>query len=542
MDTDKKVTGQDIGARAAPSDADAQPAVDWDALDAVLVDLDGVVTQTARVHARAWKKAFDDYLRERAARRGGAFHPFDLEKDYKAYVDGKPRLSGVASFLQSRDIFLPPGEDTDPPDKETVCGLGNRKNKFYLQLLRERGVDVYSSSISFIRRVKSTGRKVAVVTSSRNCDAVLEAAGIADLFDAQVDGNVAREWLLDGKPAPDTYLEAAYRLGVKPSRAGVIEDALSGVQAGKAGKFALVIGVARNGEAEMLRQCGANVVVSDLSELAFAGATDAPAATAPPALDHLREIDARLRSRRLVVFLDYDGTLTPIADRPENARMSEAMRSTVSGLAAACPVVIISGRALPDIRGMVGLDGVMYAGSHGFDIAARDGSRTAHEEGAEYVPVIAAAAQALRARLDSIDGVLVEDKTYTIAVHYRLVDAEIVPAVERVVDDVLAVHAGLRKTTGKKVFELRPDMDWGKGKAVLWLLHALELEAPEVLPIYIGDDVTDQDAFDALGDRGVCILVADEAIETTADFRLASPEEVRVFLQQLTTHLEERDR
>ena len=368
MDTDKKVTGQDISARAATSDADAQPAVDWDALDAVLVDLDGVVTQTARVHARAWKKAFDDYLRERAARRGGAFHPFDLEKDYKAYVDGKPRLSGVASFLQSRDIFLPPGEDTDPPDKETVCGLGNRKNKFYLQLLRERGVDVYSSSIAFIWRVKSTGRKVAVVTSSRNCDAVLEAAGIADLFDAQVDGNVAREWLLDGKPAPDTYLEAAYRLGVKPSRAGVIEDALSGVQAGKAGKFALVIGVARNGEAEMLRQCGANVVVSDLSELAFAGATDAPAATAPPALDHLREIDARLRSRRLVVFLDYDGTLTPIADRPENARMSDAMRSTVSGLAAACPVVIICGRALPDIRSMVGLDGIMYAGSHGFGV------------------------------------------------------------------------------------------------------------------------------------------------------------------------------
>ena len=539
MGADRPADNQTVCEMPTHAESDAAPKVDWDGIDAFLFDLDGVVTQTARIHASAWKKAFDEYLRERMAHRGGDFHPFDLEKDYKTYVDGKPRFNGVASFLQSRDIWLPHGSETDPPDKETICGLGNRKNRFYLHLLRERGVDVYSSSVSFIRQLRSTGRKVAVVTASRNCDAVLEAGGIADLFDARVDGIVAREWLLDGKPAPDTYLEAAHRLGVSPARACVIEDALAGVEAGKAGNFALVIGVARDGDASMLRQCGADIVVSDLSELDAAVGPAKTSEAAPLALDHLREIEARLRHRRVVVFLDYDGTLTPIVDRPEDAVMSEKMRTAVRDLSGVCPVVIISGRALMDIQNMVALDEVMYAGSHGFDIAARDGSRTAHHEGGAYVPALAAAAQDLRDRLSSIGGVLVENKTYTVAVHYRLVDATDIPTVEGVVDDVLEAQKSLRKAVGKKVFELRPNIDWDKGKAVLWLLHALELDGPEVVPVYLGDDVTDQDAFEALGNRGLCVLVAEDALTTSADFRLANPEEVRFFLRQLTVLLEE---
>lgn len=536
----KDMNEQTAVGRIPDAVTDAERQVDWGRLDAVLVDLDGVVTETAKVHARAWKRTFDDYLREHAARRGGAYHPFDLGKDYKIYVDGKPRYDGVASFLQSREIYLPRGEESDQPDKETICGLGNRKNEHYQASIREYGVEVYSSSIAFIRCVRSIGRKIAVVTSSRNCDEVLEAAGIADLFDAQVDGNVAREWFLDGKPAPDTYLEAAHRLGVDPSRACIIEDAVSGVQAGKAGKFGLVIGVSRDGEPGILRQCGADIVVSDLSEVDI-GCNEAESGTiAPLALEHLRELKANVRNRRAVVFLDYDGTLTPIVNRPEDAVLSDDMRATVRELAATCPVVIITGRVLADIQEMVGLDGITYAGSHGFDIAGQRGGRTQHKVGAEYVPIIAQAAQDIRDRLKPIKGALVEDKIYNVAVHYRMVRKEEVARVERAVDAVLAKHPGLRKSAGKKVFELRPEIDWGKGKAVLWLLQALELEASDVVPIYLGDDVTDRDAFNALRGRGISILVADDAQATTADYRLANPAEVRLFLSQLTGALQGR--
>jgi trehalose 6-phosphate phosphatase len=534
--------GQNIGERTACADGNPDQEADWENIDAVLFDLDGVVTQTAKVHAIAWKKAFDSYLRERAIRRGGTFHPFDLEKDYKRYVDGKPRDAGVASFLQSRDIYLPQGDEHDAPGAATIWGLGNRKNALYLELLREHGVDVYSTSVSFIRHIKSTGRKVAVVTSSRNCDEVLEAAGIGDLFDGRVDGNVAREWLFRGKPAPDTYLEAAHRLGVGPERACVIEDAVAGVEAGKAGKFALVIGVARSSDGDMLRQCGADIVVSDLIELEIDNDNSGKLAAVPLALDHLSEIRARLRHRRLVVFLDYDGTLTPIVDHPQDALMSDQMRNTVQNLVATCPVVVISGRALPDVRKMVAIDEVMYAGSHGFEIAGRDGARTAHKEGAEYVPIIARAAQEIRDRLRSIDGAFVEDKTYTVAIHYRLAHQDNVPRIEQVVDEVATRHVPLRKTSGKKVFELSPNIDWDKGKAVLWLLQALDLESPEVVPLYLGDDATDRDAFDALGARGISILVAENDQATTADYRLVNPEEVRVFLSHLTSLITGPDR
>jgi alpha,alpha-trehalase len=267
--------------------------LDLRGLEAVLFDLDGVVTETAKVHAQAWKRTFDDYLEERAARLGGTFHPFDLDRDYKSYVDGKPRYDGVASFLRSRDIYLPPGEESDPPHKETVCGLGSRKNKYFLEAIRRDGVSVYPTSVDFVRRVKAQGLKAAVVSSSRNCTEILKAAGIADLFDAQVDGNVAREWMLGGKPAPDTYLEAAHRVGVDPRRACVIEDAVAGVEAGKAGEFRLVIGVCRNGHPELLEKSGADIVVSDLSELAVGGDREGSPATARSALEHLAEIWGR---------------------------------------------------------------------------------------------------------------------------------------------------------------------------------------------------------------------------------------------------------
>ena len=248
-----------------------QPQTEWaitrDQYDAVLLDLDGVITDTARIHAACWKQMFDEYLQKRATQRGEAFRPFDLATDYRLYVDGKPRYDGVRDFLTSRGIRLPQGSPDDPPQAETVDGLGNRKNDLVNKIIEDKGVEPYEGSVELVHQLRHQGFKIAVVTSSQNCTAVLKAAKLDHLFDVQVDGNTIHAQHLAGKPAPDTFLMGAKLLGVEPTRAIVIEDALSGVEAGRAGKFGLVIGVARKGTAEELRHHGAHLVVKDLKEL-----------------------------------------------------------------------------------------------------------------------------------------------------------------------------------------------------------------------------------------------------------------------------------
>jgi beta-phosphoglucomutase family hydrolase len=241
--------------------------INRDQYDAVLFDLDGVITNTANLHAACWKQMFDEYLQKRATQRGEAFRPFDLATDYRLYVDGKPRFDGVRDFLTSRGIQLPEGSPDDPPQLETVGGLGNRKNDLVNGLIEERGVEPYEGSVQLIHQLRRNGFKIAVVTSSQNCDAVLRAAKLDDFFGVRVDGNVIQAQRLAGKPAPDTFLMAAKLLGVEPKRTVVIEDAISGVEAGSNGKFGLVIGVARKGNAEELKHHGAHLVVSDLGEL-----------------------------------------------------------------------------------------------------------------------------------------------------------------------------------------------------------------------------------------------------------------------------------
>lgn len=237
-----------------------------DDFEAVLFDLDGVITSTAEQHYSAWKDMFDDFLRRRSERTTQPFEPFDRH-DYNRYVDGVPRYDGVRNFLSARGIQLEEGDLDDQPAAETVHGLGNRKNERVNDLIREQGVEAYEGSLRLLHRLRERGVKTAVVTSSRNCSTVLEAVGIADQFDAQVDGEVAADRGLRGKPAPDTFLAAARQLSVSPGRAVVIEDALSGVEAGRSGDFGLVVGVDRVGQAQALRDHGADVVVSDLAEL-----------------------------------------------------------------------------------------------------------------------------------------------------------------------------------------------------------------------------------------------------------------------------------
>ncbi|MEQ8145021.1 beta-phosphoglucomutase family hydrolase [Streptomyces sp. OP7] len=232
-------------------------------IEACLFDLDGVVTKTAVVHAAAWKEMFDAFLRERD---GPAFTPF-TGADYDAYVDGRPRADGVRTFLDSRGIRLPEGGADDPPDAVTVHGLGNRKNELLLEKIRTDGVEPYDSTLRYLRAVRASGLRTAVVSSSANCRDVLRSIEAEDLFDVRIDGVVAARRGLPGKPAPDTFLAAARDLGVEPAHAAVFEDALAGMDAGRAGRFGLVVGVDRVGQTDALYAHGADRVVTDLAEL-----------------------------------------------------------------------------------------------------------------------------------------------------------------------------------------------------------------------------------------------------------------------------------
>jgi len=242
------------------------PVIARENIDVVVFDMDGVVTQTAKVHATAWKELFDAYLKERAQRTGEPFREFDLRTDYLPYVDGRQRYDGVRTFLASRGITLPEGGDADAPDADTIHALGDRKNGYFLNAVKRFGVQAYPTTVTLIGKLQRAGIRTAIISASVNTTMVLEAAGVRSLFEAQVDGQVAKDLSLPGKPDPAVFVEAARRLGAAPSRAVVVEDAVAGVQAGRAGGFAFVIGVDRGGNRAALSRF-ADVVVNDLSEV-----------------------------------------------------------------------------------------------------------------------------------------------------------------------------------------------------------------------------------------------------------------------------------
>ncbi len=253
----------------------------------------------------------------------------------------------------------------------------------------------------------------------------------------------------------------------------------------------------------------------------------------PSALEHRQEIEDRLAGQEAVVFIDYDGTLTPIVERPEDAKLPDKTRDLLERLSEPVRVVIISGRDLDDVRQMVGIDGIAYAGSHGFDIVASDGSR--HQYGEEYLPALDEAEEQLRPVLEDFPGARLERKRFAIACHFRQCDDEDVPEVESAIEEVAEDQSRLRMTGGKRIIELRPDVDWDKGRALQWFLETLGLDRDGVVPLYIGDDVTDEDAFEAVHDDGISIVVRGEDDErpTSAHYSLADTEEVRRFLEQL---------
>jgi trehalose 6-phosphate phosphatase len=514
-----------------------------ESVDAVIFDLDGVVTDTMAVHAAAWKAMFDDFLRRRSDRTGDPFRPFDVDVDYRRYVDGRARVDGVRSFLASRGISLPEGGEADPPERETFHGLGNRKNAAFRERLAVEGARAYPSTVRLVEALRSRGVRSAVISASRNLDDVLDAAGLSTLFPVRVSGTDAARLRLPGKPDPAVFLEAAGRLEVEPSRAAIVEDALPGVEAGRRGGFTLVIGVDRTGHPDELRAAGADLVVSDLAELGEAetGGSDSSGhgvshpliEELPSALGAPGELARLVAGRRVAIFLDYDGTLTPIVADPEDARLDTAARHRIAMVARRLPVAIISGRDLADVQRMVGIDGLWYAGSHGFDIAGPRGQR--HRHAPEAVGHLDLAEHDLRRAVGHVPGAWVERKAFAIAVHVRRTPDDRVAEVEAAVGRIAAGDPELRMTGGKRVFELRPAVAWDKGRAVLGLLAIEGLDREDLVPVYVGDDLTDEDAFVALRDRGIGIVVRGEGDRrtTAARLSLAEPGEVPELLERL---------
>jgi alpha,alpha-trehalase len=382
-----------------------------------------------------------------------------------------------------------------------------------------------------------------VFSSSRNCPAVLSNAGALELFDAIVDGNEAARLGLPGKPDPAVLLRTASKLHVDPERVLVVEDAIAGVQAGAAGGFRAVIGINRGEYGAELESSGADAVVCDLAELKLGPDGSLALKTVaglPSAWGQRAEIAGRLAARQTAVFLDYDGTLTPIVGDYRAAIMSGAMRNAVADLSDAMVVAVISGRDLQDVRNLVALDRLYYAGSHGFELGGPDGWYRVQAEAQEYLGDLDVAERKLQSRLCQIEGHAVERKRFTIAVHYRNVAGRQVAAVKQAVDAVLDMVPRLRKASGKKVLELKPDLDWDKGSAVQEFLGALRLDPDNTVMVYIGDDLTDENVFRIVVGDSIGIIVRDGDRQTAADYALTDPHEVQKFLQWMAREFREK--
>lgn len=409
--------------------------------------------------------------------------------------------------------------------------------------IEDGGLEMRSNTEKLLRELRGAGLKTAVVSWSANCATILGAERLSRLFDVSVDSADMDRLNLKGKPSPDMFLEALRRMGTPPDRTLIFADAVSGIRAGIEGGFKRVVGVDMQGRAKELEQAGAHSVLRDLGDvevIALAGEmADTPASGLPSALDGIDEIVAQIGGRKLACFLDYDGTLTPIVERPEEAILSEATRSAVRDLARIATVALVSGRGLSDVRSMVKLDDVIYAGSHGFEISGPNNLRAERAE--EYLPLLGRAQEEIAPKLEPYSGTRLERKKYSIAIHYRQTAEEHVKYVEAAVDEIIANHPQLRKSSGKKIFEIQPDIPWDKGWAVLWLMKTLGLDDPrESAPMYIGDDTTDEDAFAAIRDTGVTIVI-DSGQRTVATRRLNDTMEVRAFLESITRSIRVAD-
>ncbi len=506
-------------------------------MKAMILDMDGVVTQTARIHRKAWKQMFNSFLESLPDKYDKV-----TDEDYKKYIDGKPRYDGVKSLLESKNIHLPFGSVNDTVDKITICGLGNKKNDIFLDLVTKKGVETYNDTIKKIKFWRSHGLKTAVVSSSKNCREIIHRANIEDLFDTLVDGRISEKLGLKGKPEPDIFIEATKSLEVKPESCVLFEDAISGVQAGCKGNFALVVGVCREGVKSTYYENGADIVIENFEQIDLINNSIlAPyfEPSVPLLYSHKTEVENILRNRTPVFFLDFDGTLSPIVGHPEDAVLPKEIRYNLKECAARFKVAIVSGRDMDDLKEKVDINNLIFAGSHGFRISGPSGLYMEHPKSKEILPVMDKIEKGLYDDdFDKIGGIQIDRKRYAIGIHYRNVKDEDIPRINSKVNEIIDKYPGLKKGLGKMIMEIKPDANWDKGEAVSWILENLDLKHKEnILPVYIGDDVTDEDAFNRLKDNGLGIIVGSHGNATAASYKLKNPYQVGLFLKWISETL-----
>lgn len=502
---------------------------------AALCDLDGVITNTANIHAQAWQETFDHFFWQLQHKTHRYYPAFDIVNDYRQFLDGKPRLAGIKDYLQAKNIQLPLGQETDE-DGDTLYSLANQKSQRFLQLLEQQGVEAYPENLHKLQEWKQQGMKLAVVSASKNCQQILKATNLDTFFEVCVDGLVAEQQQLRGKPYPDTFLYATKELNIPPHEAMVVEDALAGITAAKTGGFGLAVGLVCAKNYTVMQDADADVLINDLGELTW----DKHAVCYPMeyrnlanAYHHIDKLSEILSSCQLAIFLDYDGTLAPIVDHPEDAVISDGMREALAQLSQQAKVSIISGRDNDTIRQFVQLPNIRYIGDHGLDIDQPDGVQITSTNTNYFIPLLQNISKQLSQALGSIAGVQIEPKKYDVAVHYRNAKKENESKIIKTTKQIVQQYADLKIMPGKKVLDICPNIEWDKGKALQWILWQLHLEQPIICPLYVGDDLTDEDAFRALPAQGIGILVGDHGEKTYADLWLEDVMEVEKFLYAL---------
>ncbi|STY29637.1 beta-phosphoglucomutase [Legionella wadsworthii] len=508
------------------------------AIKGIIFDMDGVVTQTAVTHYNAWKVILDQLLFQ----IDSSYLPF-TEEEYFNYLDGMPRIDGISNFINSRQITFKDIQNLYSSMDECIEDICHKKNLCLLSNLASQKVKCFPDTLEFIEYLLINNYAIAIISSSKNCFEVLKSATIENLFPVRVDGKIAQELGIPGKPNPAIFLEAANRLNLLPEECMVIEDALAGVKAAKEGKFGLVIALDRQNKLRSkFNELGADYILPDLSKkqiLFYQKILNNKINILESAFNALPLISNLIKNdNELIIFLDYDGTLTPIVDHPEYALLPPLMFQCLSELSRKYRTVIISGRKLDNLKRLINVPNIFYSGNHGLEFEGPEHSKMFYQMGHEFVDDLQSIFTILSQELASIEGCVIENKKFSLSIHYRMVEEASHEFISNKIDEYLTNFPNLSRHYGKKVFEIRPNIQWNKGIAAENILNQLKTMKNNLIPIYIGDDVTDEDAFKQLSFKGINIKVTSEFHKTHASYFLKSPKKVLQFLNYLNNFKE----